>query len=446
MLIEYITHASIYLKTHQATLLTDPFLYLDKLTSDHFFLYPPNPLEPEHFGTINYVYCSHIHEDHSHRETLKKLAPYIQNILLPAHKPDLEDRLRLLGFENILFLSSGHSVTLDGGITVTSLAHPNKVDTALIVEMDGKAILHANDCRLSLEEYKKIAEHWKIDYAFLPHTGFQDLFPHFINTTWEKLEALGNEREMRELEYLRQVIDILKPNAVIPYAYTLAYFHPGRIESNALGRTTPVIFSQFLKEKKVTTPCFVLQPGDIIETETNSVSKKFETDYWGKNSSEFLSNIRNYVNKHPTFFPEASKGRWNSELENQLLTYLASRLQKDFPQEWPVQYLRLNVNGDAKSASFLLDIAGKRAAPLQTGHATAEMTITMPSSFIPMLLKKEHGCYETLFSLEVEFHSKWDLEWDPLKLSSFYILSFISLFDYPLMVHMNRTSSWNSVL
>jgi UDP-MurNAc hydroxylase len=90
MQIEYVTHASLLLRAGNFKLLKDPFYFFDPFVASFMCNFPPRDLKPSEFGTIDFVYSSHIHPDHSHPETLKKLKDSKRHVILPGERPDFE--------------------------------------------------------------------------------------------------------------------------------------------------------------------------------------------------------------------------------------------------------------------------------------------------------------------------------------------------------------------
>src|SRR5262249_27104769 len=107
MQIEYVTHASLLVSAGNFKLLTDLFYFFDPFVASVMCHFPARELEPSDFGTIDYLYSSHIHPDRSHPETLKKLKDSVRHVILPGELVDLGERFRSLGFADINLLERG---------------------------------------------------------------------------------------------------------------------------------------------------------------------------------------------------------------------------------------------------------------------------------------------------------------------------------------------------
>src|SRR4030095_9014393 len=106
MQIEYVTHASLLVRAGNFKLLTDPFYFFDPFVASFMCHFPPRDLKPSDFGTIDYLYSSHIHPDHSHPETLKRLKDSVRRFIFLDERPTLYERFRSLGFTGIKILEN----------------------------------------------------------------------------------------------------------------------------------------------------------------------------------------------------------------------------------------------------------------------------------------------------------------------------------------------------
>ncbi len=445
MEIEYVTHASLFLRTEKTSLLTDPFFFFDSLTASCWLHYPPSPqpLTPEHFGKINYVYCSHIHEDHCHRETLSVLKDRIETILIPAAKSDLESRLLELDFKNIVTLPNEESVSLPGDIVVTSFHDPNRVDTALLVEMDGKTVLHGNDCRLNPAIFHRMAKRFSIDYAFILTTSVQDLYPCLLPLPVKRLWELREEEEKKVLDYTFHFLEILKPKVTIPYACTLVLMDPEQLFLNGLGRSTPPLFKKEFEKRLPHQECWMMQPGDKIDTRKGNLLSAHAENEWGESVDELIDNLSCYLkNNFPVHVP-FDLGELSTVIEP-LQLYFKNRLAYPFPQELENQVIRFQIRHRQGIEFFFLDLKTKK---FERGKGKKPLIeITLPASMIPLLLAKQHNPYTLLFAYRISFQIHIKKKLPPAVENAFYVVTFIALFDYALYLQIHNTSAARSMI
>ncbi len=296
MNIEYITHASLLLRSANFSLLTDPCYFLEPFFATNLFHFPPRKIIPEMFGKLTYIYSSHIHIDHCHPQTLQQIKNQVETVILPSERPDLEKRYRDIGYEQIRLLENGQTVKLNDSVEVTSY-WDDPIDTVLLIKVGDKVILHQNDCRLTTRTLSKIADNFKIDYAFLLYTNFANHQPTLSYRSPEDISKEVAEDEEKFLQSQIDVIKILQPKTIIPYSMTLTYCQRDQIHLNGYNRMTPTIFKNKLLNHLPTTKCWIMQPGDIIDLELDSCQYFNHKNLWGESLDEYLHNINDYINQ-----------------------------------------------------------------------------------------------------------------------------------------------------
>src|SRR4029078_1919707 len=118
--------------------------------------------------------------------------------------------------------------------------------------------------------------------------------PLFLDRPEEELEALARERELAffDEQFLR--IMALRPRVVVPYSYTNTYSQPDQLQLNGYARMPPSLFANAFRARQSSTECWVLQPGDVIDTATDTVESIRPESLWGSDLPEFLQNIKSY--------------------------------------------------------------------------------------------------------------------------------------------------------
>lgn len=428
MHIEYVTHASLLFDDGKTRLLTDPFYFFEKLIASFICHYPDRDLSPDYFPQLDFVFCSHIHDDHCHKKTLLALQNKISCILLPAHQSHFEKKIRGYGFRNIAFLENEKTRLFPNGLKLTCFHDKNRVDTALIVEWDGKTFLHQNDCRLDAPAFQRMADRFKIDFAFFPHTGNQELFPLLLSLSDTEWLALSREREDEGLHGFIESLKILKPKCVIPYSFTIAYHNHDQIKLNAYNRTTPVEFQKILKKEMPEVKTLILQPGDILNDD-GTVKKYRAENLWGENLQEYTKNIAAFAQKT---FGEKSEFDFGvgADVAAPLSTYFQERLKESFPEIFGSQVVELVICGQNDEAHYFIDTGEKTFS--QTPGKFPFLTITMPASLVQAFLSREYDSFMILYSYRVTFQSHVFLSMSPQEECFFTIQIIMALFDYEL--------------
>ncbi|MHB2020677.1 MAG: MBL fold metallo-hydrolase [Candidatus Xenobia bacterium] len=391
MEIEYVTHASLMLRSGGRRLLTDPFYWFDDLVAPIMTHFPPRPLKPQDFGHIDYLFSSHIHPDHSHPETLKKIRDQVGTVLLPAERPGLLQRYRDLGFTDLRLLPRGETLRLDDGLEVTSY-WSDPIDSCLVATMDGVTVLHSNDCLLSFEATREVAARHRIDYACVLYTSAQELYPYILPRTSSERERLGRERERDFLRDQLRRLEILKPQHVVPYSMTMTYHRSHEIHLNGYGRLIPPQFAKAV-------PALVVQPGDVLEN--GRLHRYREENLWGETEAEFLANITGQKTDGPAF----DAGRVAAVAER-LEPVLEAFLHRDLADCLPVlvpalSRVQLSVFGTDGKKTWLVSREARRVTSPPAERAIVEIDI--PASLLEALLDGFYDPYSLLFLHQMRF-------------------------------------------
>ncbi len=435
MQIEYVTHASLSLRSRGITLLTDPFYFFDEIAQAFLRHFPPRHIGSDTFGRLDYVYSSHIHIDHSHPETLEVLKDKIGTVLLPGNRPGLERRYRDLGLNSIILLENGKRQMLPGGVEATSY-WSDPVDSALVVRMDGMTVLHQNDCVLDRDTLKNIAERHAIDYAFVWYTSSQSLCPMLLPRTEAELDRLAQAREDRNFERQVECIDILKPKVVAPYSMTMTYVNSDQIWLNGIGRLTPVTFKERLAKARPGRRCLVVQPGDVIDTGSDTVQEYRETNLWGKDLRSYLDNIADYARNDPSVAQKFVCGKVEAA-DAQVRAHFRKRFETPFALHLEGQIIQLTLQGDNDERTYAIDTNGKKLItdPLEASRlGTPILKITMPVVAFLWLISKKWDPFHILFCRRIEFKFNHPLSMTPEDETLLYIYSLVSIVDYDLQL------------
>jgi UDP-MurNAc hydroxylase len=426
MEIEYVTHASLMIRGHGYTLLTDPFYFLDDLVRSVMCHFPPRELDVAHFGELDYVYSSHVHPDHSHPETLSRLRGRIHKVLLPAERPDLIDRYRRLGFTEILTLENGRTVRLADDLEVTSF-WDSAVDSVLVVRAEDQVLFHQNDCRLKMRTVSEISSRFAVDYAFLNYTWIQDPYPLLLRRPEAELSRLMEEKERDCLAYQSALIDILRPAVVVPYSMTMTYFQPEQLHLNGYGRLTPSVFASLVAKERPEVTCWVLQPGDVIDCGSRSVGRIREENLWGTDLPEYLANVASYARANRDRLPRFVFGDPDDH-EQSLQSYFETRLSQPFVPHLAGRQVVLRVVGDEKTISYEIDLARRRFSRANVGDTPADLEIAMPATILGALLAKVCDPFSALFTYRITFSLPGDGNLPPQHEVWMHVLSLVSLF------------------
>lgn len=246
-------------------MLFDPWLD-DGIMHGAWFHYPPLNVKLEDIGHLDYIFISHIHEDHCSAGTIKHLNKDAE-IIICDRNPNFVLNFLIrhdFHFKKIHLIKPKVPQEIFPGLIVDMLeADPQheisaRIDSMLILKWDEFVLFNANDTALYQDaiEYLKL-NYPKIDLALLPYAGGSGYPSCFSN--------LSNEEKMRERDRimhsrLNDFIENIKkinPVRVMPFAdqYVVAgsrsYLNKFLSHPPGLGVVQEVMQSHHLESKSL---------------------------------------------------------------------------------------------------------------------------------------------------------------------------------------------------
>jgi UDP-MurNAc hydroxylase len=189
--------------------------------------FPPLEVRLEEIGKLDYVYISHIHEDHCSLKTLQKINLDAEIIIMDRKPNYVLNFLKQnqLNFKTIHLVPEKKRTQIAPGLVVEMLtADPNHelsylIDSILILEWEGKVIFNPNDTPLYPEAIEYVGKNYpKIELALLPYSGGSGYPSCYFNLSGEQkaVEALRIRNQRTSGFY--DAVEILKPKYAMPFA------------------------------------------------------------------------------------------------------------------------------------------------------------------------------------------------------------------------------------
>lgn len=207
-------------------MLFDPWLD-DGIFHGAWYHFPPLAVGVEDLGRIDYVYISHIHEDHCSPGTLRHVSPDAEVILMDR-RPNMVERFlerHRLRFRAIHRVPPRTPVQLADDLVVDTLtadpAHALNwlVDSALIVAWDGVVVYNANDCPPYEDGIRYLRERYpRVDLALLPYAPGSSYPACFTNLADEEKLAEGARILETTLGRFVDTVRALDPVRAAPFA------------------------------------------------------------------------------------------------------------------------------------------------------------------------------------------------------------------------------------
>ena len=258
---QVLSHACLLVRTASSSLVIDPWL-LGSCYWRSWWHFPEAQFDEVQVRAVDAVVISHVHWDHWHGATLKKLFP--GKPIYIADEPGLrsERDLKSIGFTDIHRVSHGKTVCV-GDIKITLYQfglHIN--DAAIVVEANGVCLLNANDAKIAGWPLRHLlSRHGAIDFAFRSHSSANAL-ACFQVEDGSSLEPNIDDRYFRSF---CAFMDQVRPRFAVPFASNHCHLHPDSYSFNS-SISNPLQLRAFVQRSEASKRDWSLQvmlPGSI---------------------------------------------------------------------------------------------------------------------------------------------------------------------------------------
>lgn len=252
MRLRHVKSSTVIVEDGDTSVLCDPWM-LDGAFYGSWAHYPPPALEPEDVEA-DYIYVSHIHPDHFHRETMKRLDTDTPVLIHDYASDFLRQNIERLGFDAVE-LPHDERTHLEGDLHINVLGADNcdpevcgnyygcgwwmesagdrttdgstQIDSMGVFDDGENVLVNANDCRWPLSERACAVvkdRYEEIDMLLMQYSA-ANFYPQCMDdyTPQEKREA--REEVIQEMyQDAEGFINALEPRYVMPFAgdYTLS--------------------------------------------------------------------------------------------------------------------------------------------------------------------------------------------------------------------------------
>lgn len=207
-------------------ILFDPWLD-DGIFHGSWYHYPPLKVGIEDVGRVDYIYISHIHEDHCSPGTIQYLNRDAQILLMDRHLNFVARFLSTYGFEfkSIHLIQARTPKEIEPGLWVDMLeADPENelnhiIDSSIILKWDEFVIYNANDCPPYTDGLQYVKRQYgTIDLALLPYTGGSGYPACYTNLSHQ--EKLHEKQRIANhgVQTFVDAVKMLRPRYAMPFA------------------------------------------------------------------------------------------------------------------------------------------------------------------------------------------------------------------------------------
>jgi UDP-MurNAc hydroxylase len=274
-------HAGILIDTVDGSILCDPWFLPAFFGS--WFVFPRNDqLSTELMDRIEhptYLYISHLHADHLDESWLADHVDHATTVLIPGYPThELENRIRALGFENIVRTTDGEEMALGPDLRIaihveTSITDGPGGDSALVVSDGTGRLLNQNDCRT--DDLDALRAHGPIDLHWLQFSG-AIWYPMVYDEPAPKMRELVDAKVSSQFARAMRYVETVGARAVVPSAGPPAFLDPELFRLNVITGDEPSIFpdqQSFMRRLAAAGHRGVLAiPGTAIDISSSSIT------------------------------------------------------------------------------------------------------------------------------------------------------------------------------
>ncbi len=275
-------------------MLADPWISPGGAFLGSWFPFPDNA----HLTTGSYldaetVVVSHEHLDHLDLGLLARLRPTVRVVVPRYPSTILQRRLRQAGIRNVTVLDAWQRFPLtrgggvgpnDAWLTVIPERCPMSHDAAVLFHVQGRAILHANDARISLAQVRRAIEEVgrPIDLMAVQMSG-ASWHPVCYEYPADQLAKICDEKRIGKFKAVTRLVRSVAPAMVMPYAGPPCFLDPTLFHHNDMDPSSGIFPDQaaaldWLRERLPQQRSGYLLPGERYDLDVDSIRTEARWD------------------------------------------------------------------------------------------------------------------------------------------------------------------------
>lgn len=254
-----VSHAGMFVEVNGTSLIVDPWI-LGSCFFRSWWNYPKPAPWVTQLEELDYIYMTHMHWDHFHGPSLRKL-PRSATVLIPeAHFERMRKDVETFKFENIIEMPHGRTFKLKNGLEVTSYQYSLFMDSTLVISDGNTTLVDMNDCKLSGAPLRQlIANHPEPDFVFRSHSS-SSAYPHCV--TADDPEVVRYRSQEDYLTEFTETARLLRARNAVPFASNVCFLHRETRKFNEYGVSPIAVKEYFDKHGPEDSTCVTMIPGD----------------------------------------------------------------------------------------------------------------------------------------------------------------------------------------
>lgn len=402
MRVTMLGHAALLGETADVRILMDPWI-VGPCNFRSWWHLPELSITPSDLPAIDYVYLSHLHDDHFHQHTLRVLAGRPTALIPRLYHDRMVRKLRGIGYTNIQELPHGKEVWLGPSTRITSMQIGN--DSLLAVADSSAAMLNVNDALQGTSPSRAagalahVGRRYRFDIAFLAF-GTAGGFPKCFRFEDPKETIAPERKEQAMLSNFVEGAKAIGARAVVPFAGGFALLSDRLLWMNDV-KTTPADALRALAARQPDRPAFEMNPGDVWDSR-HGVERHHPAVDW----SQRLSMIRQMRHAHANEVEEIDERQRHAS--SNLPDVFRSRLAQNL-RTFPALRQRLgcsvlfDVQGEP-GGQWEVDLRGPTCRFREGDSGDWAMRLTIPAALLERVLTDPDGWEELSISYRLDLY------------------------------------------
>jgi UDP-MurNAc hydroxylase len=260
---ELVSHACVLFEFDRFKLLTDPWL-LGPCYYGSWWHYPRPSRSVDTLQDVDLIVISHMHADHFHPPTLRRLPKHVPVWIPKLFFTDFRDRLRELGFQHVVEVPSGKTLSLPHGIDITNYSY-RADDSAFVFEYDGRSWIHFNDCLLGGRTLARLQQRHSPVHTMFKIFANAEAYPACYES--DDTDQLDNWSADTILDSFLETAELLQPQYAVPYgAFVRSFHHDSKFVNQSLIHADRVM-ERAVETGRGSDQVRILLPGDSWSSE-----------------------------------------------------------------------------------------------------------------------------------------------------------------------------------
>ncbi len=297
-------HSCLEVRVNETAIIFDPWL-VGSAYWRSWWNFP----EPSSFETLTkslsncheiFIYITHLHWDHFHGPTLRKLQKEIPKLkFLISRTPERRLKNDLLEVlkkgTNVVEINHGANYIINTNLSLKPfLSGPILTDSAVLIKKNNDFILNLNDSKqqsLMMSQIINAVGDGNLKVMLRSHSSANSRVC-LKNKDGSKMINNDKDKKSYSIEFLNAA-SFIKPKLAIPFASNMCYLHKDSIKYNQHSNTSDLLYKYHLSSKKYSAINLQLVlPGEKIDLNTFKISQNKIS------RNQLLSNRKGEINKY----------------------------------------------------------------------------------------------------------------------------------------------------